>query len=66
LFSYPLEELNKMLFEEKFLKEMGDRMVAYYFGPEKKICEKTILEENSEESQEQSLRKGSVYVPNSS
>lgn len=32
-----------MLFDEKFLKELGDRMITYYFGPEKKILEKTIL-----------------------
>jgi len=43
-----LEDLNKMLFSENFLKELGDMMIAYYFGPEKKILEKTILEENSE------------------
>ena len=41
-------------------------MITYYFGPEKKILEKTILEENSEDSQELSVRKGSVYIPSSS
>lgn len=41
-------------------------MITYYFGPEKKILEKTILQENSEDSQEHPLRKGSVYIPNSS
>lgn len=50
LLSYPLEELNAMLSEEKFLKELGDQMIIYYFGPEKKIEEKIILEETSEVS----------------
>lgn len=66
LFSYPLVELNKMLFEDDFLKELGDMMITYYFGPEKKILEKIILEENSEDSQERGIRKGSVFIPNSS
>ena len=66
LFSYPLEELNKMLFEEKFLEMLGDRMIAYYFGPEKKILEKTIIEDVSESSHEFPPRKGSLYCPNSS
>jgi len=64
LFSYPLEDLNKMLLEEDFLKELGDNAL-YYFGPEKMIEDRTIIEEASESSVEYNLRKGSVYAPTS-
>jgi len=47
LFSYPIAELNKMLFEEEFLKYLGENMLTYYFGPERKIEDKTIIEETS-------------------
>jgi hypothetical protein len=65
LLSYPLEELNSMLVEEKFLKELGDQMIIYYFGPEKKIEEKIILEETSEISNQENGpgRISSLYDP---
>jgi hypothetical protein len=65
LFSYPLEELNKMLIEEPFLKYIGENQLAYYFGPEhKKIQEKNIIDEESEgEEQNDKRKKGENYVP---
>ena len=36
-----------MLLDDHFLKELGDLMITYYFGPEKKILDKTIIEEQS-------------------
>ena len=40
-------------------------MITYYFGPERKIQDKTIIEDASESSCDYSLRKGSVYAPSS-
>jgi hypothetical protein len=40
-------------------------MLTYYFGPERKIEDKTIIEDASESSCDYSLRKGSVYAPSS-
>lgn len=67
LFSYPLEDLNAMLFEERFLKELGESMIIYYFGPEKRISEKIIMEENSEQSNNdiEPRKHGSLYNPTS-
>jgi len=36
-----------MLFEEDFLKYLGEHMLTYYFGPERKIEDKTIIEDPS-------------------
>ena len=67
LLSYPLEELNLMLFEDKFLKELGDPLITYYFGPEKKMDRKIILEDASEQSvPEEPMRAGSLYDPKAS
>ena len=33
-----------MVFEEKFLKELGDHMISYYFGPEKKMFSKPSMQ----------------------
>jgi hypothetical protein len=50
-----------MLFEEDFLKYLGDHMLTYYFGPERKIEDKTIIEDPSEPSTNEVGRKYSVY-----
>jgi hypothetical protein len=65
LFSYPIEELNKMFIEEPFLKYIGENQLAYYFGPEhRKIQEKNIIDEESEEENKNDRRKkGENYVP---
>lgn len=61
-----MEDLNKILVEEEdFIKFLGENMLTYYFGPERKIEEKTIIEDASESSMDYSLRKGSVYAPSS-
>jgi hypothetical protein len=56
-----------MLFEEPFLKELGEAMIIYYFGPEKRISEKIIMEENSEQSntENEPRKHGSLYNPTS-
>ena len=58
-----------MLFEEHFLKYLGDNMLTYYFGPEKKIEDKTIIEETSEPSSNDVKNRDhsvySVYAPSS-
>lgn len=58
-----------MLFDENFLKYLGDNMLTYYFGPERKIEDKTIIEEASEPSSTNLDPKPtsvySVYAPNS-
>lgn len=64
-----MAELNKMLFEENFLKYLGENMLTYYFGPERKIEDKTIIEETSEASSNDLTNRKvsvySVYAPNS-
>jgi hypothetical protein len=56
-----------MVFEEKFLKELGDQMITYYFGPEKQMHERIIMEEQSEVSaREVPFEPTSVYEPKSS
>jgi hypothetical protein len=50
-----------MLFEENFLKYLGENMLTYYFGPERKIEDITIIEETSELSNNEGNRKYSVY-----
>jgi hypothetical protein len=53
-----------MFSEEKFLKYIGDAQLIYYFGAEhKKIEEKMILEEDSEE--EKDTKKKTDFVPGS-
>jgi hypothetical protein len=54
-----------MLVEEDFLKYLGENMLTYYFGPERKIEDKIIIEEPSESNNDYTLRKGSVYAPTS-
>lgn len=58
-----------MLFEENFLKYLGENMLTYYFGPERKIEDKTIIEETSEPSSNdlnnRKVNVYSVYAPNS-
>jgi hypothetical protein len=34
-----------MLFEEPFLKDLGDHLITYYFGPEQKIKDGTALDD---------------------
>lgn len=54
-----------MLVEEDFLKYLGENMLTYYFGPERKIEDIIIIEEPSESNNDYTLRKGSVYAPTS-
>lgn len=56
-----------MLTEENFLKYLGDNMLTYYFGPEKKIEDKTIIDESQQGGNDQprKLSVYSVYAPTS-
>ena len=57
-----------MLADENFQKHLGQTWLTYYFGPERKLEEKIILEENeySEAENHQSASYVvSVYAPNS-
>lgn len=57
-----------MVTDEKFLKTIDDYQLAHYFGPEKQLDEKIIVEEVDEEKDdsEDLSRKQSEYLPNSS
>ena len=57
-----------MLSDEKFQKHIGPTWLTYYFGPEHKMEEKIILEENEYSEEDMSRKVGnvvSVYAPNS-
>lgn len=57
-----------MLTDEKFLKSIDNTQLAYYFGPEKELNEKNVIElEEPEASESNDLKRiGSEYIVSSS
>ena len=72
MYSYPKEDLKQMVTDEKFLKTIDDYQLAHYFGPEKKLDDKIIIEDDDEDEEKadkedlnEIARKQSEYLPSS-